>query len=272
MKVLKTEIREWIRFCERSFTNDTIKQYKSIAKMLLDHIAANGRAFTQEAVENFLCSKLEEGGSRRLWNCYLICIRNFAKWREKKFNIPSPVHKIEFLKQDPPKQRCLTEEEYQLCLQHARGMDRDILILFTNTGIRKEEFRNIKWGDIPIDMNFLRIIGKGRKFRIVPLNENCREVLSHYERLPDDQPLQFTQRYPGGEGASFMLRRITKQLNIPRAGLHSCRHYFATKMIKRGVNIYKLSKILGHSSVQTTEAIYLHLAPIDLLGITDILD
>jgi len=43
-------------------------------------------------------------------------------------------------------------------------------------------------------------------------------------------------------------------------------------MIKRGVNIYKLSKILGHPSMQTTEQIYLHLMPVDLLGITDVLD
>ena len=110
------------------------------------------------------------------------------------------------------------------------------------------------------------------KFRIVPLNENCREVLRRYKRLPDNQPLQITQRYPGKESASWMLRRIARKIGIPRAGIHSVRHYFSTKMMMRGVNIYMLSKILGHSSVATTEEIYLHLAPVDLLGITDILD
>lgn len=165
MKALKEQIEGWMGFCERSFTNDTVKQYRSISKMLSDHIAANGRAFTQEAVENFLCNKLEKGGSRRLWNCYLICIRNFAKWREQKFDVPSSIHKIQFLKQDPP-----------------------------------------------------------------------------------------------------------KHLGIPQFGVHAIRHYFATEMIKRGVNIYKLSKILGHNSVVTTQNIYVHLLPFDLLGETDILD
>jgi integrase len=151
-------------------------------------------------------------------------------------------------------------------------MDRDILIWFANTGIRKEEFRNIKWCDIPTDMKFLRVTGKGRKFRIVPLNNNCREVLRRYERLDDNQPLQITQRYPGKESASWLMKRIAMKIGIPRAGIHSVRHYFATKMIRRGVNIYKLSKILGHSQISTTEAIYIHLAPVDLLGITDVLD
>lgn len=272
MKALKEQIEGWMGFCERSFTNDTVKQYRSISKMLSDHIAANGKAFTQEAVENFLCNKLEKGGSRRLWNCYLICIRNFAKWREQKFDVPSSIHKIQFLKQDPPKQRVLSEEEYQLCLQHTHGMDKDILLFMGNTGLRREEFRNLKWSDIDSQLRFIRVSGKGRKQRIVPLNETCREILKKYPHLSTNEYLQISRRYPGGEGSSWLCRRLSKHLGIPQFGVHAIRHYFATEMIKRGVNIYKLSKILGHNSVVTTQNIYVHLLPFDLLGETDILD
>ncbi|HUU16655.1 MAG TPA: tyrosine-type recombinase/integrase [Sedimentisphaerales bacterium] len=273
MEKVNEHIREWLSFCRRNYSATTCRTYSNVIHQLQKHISQNGQQFTADAVEKWLTKKFEAGGSRREWNTYLIITRSFCNWRQRKCGIESPIHgKISFLKEDPPKQRVLTEDEYQLLLKHARGMDRDIIIWLANTGLRKSEFRNIRWGDIPADRKFLRITGKGRKFRVVPLNENCREVLQRYKRLPDNEFLQFTQRYPGGEGASWMMRRVAKKINIPICGAHSCRHFFATKMIKRGVNIYKLSKILGHSSISTTEEIYLHLAPVDLLGITDVLD
>jgi integrase len=63
-----------------------------------------------------------------------------------------------------------------------------------------------------------------------------------------------------------------RQNRYKNFGAHAVRHYFATQLIRKGVNIYKVSKILGHSSVQITESTYVHLMPVDLLGITDVLD
>ena len=59
---------------------------------------------------------------------------------------------------------------------------------------------------------------------------------------------------------------------MKKFGSHAIRHFFATELIRKGVSIYKVSRILGHAFVKTTESIYVHLMPIDLLGITDVLD
>lgn len=59
---------------------------------------------------------------------------------------------------------------------------------------------------------------------------------------------------------------------MKKFGSHAIRHFFATQLIRKGVSIYKVSKILGHSSVKITESCYIHLVPVDLLGITDVLD
>jgi len=64
-------------------------------------------------------------------------------------------------------------------------------------------------------------------------------------------------------------RRTAKEIGIPKFGAHDNHHYFATDMIRRGINLYKLSKILGHASITTTERIYLHLTPVDIIGLTD---
>lgn len=182
------------------------------------------------------------------------------------------MHEISFIRENPPKQRVLSEEEYQLCLKNTRGMDNDIIAFIGNTGPRKSEFANLKWKDVPADLKYIRIIGKGRKYRIVPLNNACRSILQKYNRKSNDESVQFRRRYYGTEGVSWMCRRVAKKIRIPRFGAHAVRHYFATKMIKRNINIYKLSKILGHSDVTTTTEIYLHLAPVDLIGETDRLE
>jgi len=66
-------------------------------------------------------------------------------------------------------------------------------------------------------------------------------------------------------------RRAAKEIGSPKFGAHANRHYFATDMIRRVINLYKLSKILGHASITTTERIYLHLTPVDIIGLTDCL-
>jgi integrase len=66
--------------------------------------------------------------------------------------------------------------------------------------------------------------------------------------------------------------RIAARLKIRQFGPHAFRHWFATQMILKGVPMAKVSKILGHASVRTTEQIYAHILPDDLAHATDVLD
>ena len=272
MSELQTQITNWLSFCQRSYAAPTVDMYSCVIGQLYNHIAQNGQMLTSQAVENFLDGKLNNGSSRQLFNRYLIVMRSFCNWREQKYDIPSPIHRISFISENPPKQRVLSQSEYQLCLQHSQGMDNDIFVFLGNTGLRRSEFANLKWNNIPTDLKYIHIVGKGRKQRIVPLNETCKEMLRKYRRLPDGESIQFTQKYTGAEGCSWLCQRVSRKIGVPRFGAHAIRHYFATELIRKGVSIYKVSKILGHSSVRTTEQIYIHLMPIDLLGITDVLD
>ncbi len=210
MGSVSQHIKEWLFYVQQSFSPNTYTQYRCVILQLLKHISANGQELSAIAVERFLDDKLQQGYSRKQFNCYLICIRSFSTWREQRYDIPSPAHKIRFIKEDPPKQRVLTEEEYRLCLQNTKGMDHDIVQFIGNTGLRKAEFAALRWGDIPVDLKYIKIIGKGRKQRIVPLNDVSRAILQKYKRLQNNESVQFCQRYPGGEGASWMLRRIAK--------------------------------------------------------------
>jgi len=115
----------------------------------------------------------------------------------------------------------------------------------------------------------LTITGKGRKRRVIPLNETCRTILSHYA---NSTTLQLTKSYRYHQALSRLTHKLAKKAGIPMFGVHAIRHYFATELCRRGVPLAKVSKILGHASVRTTERIYLHWLDDDLLGVTDVLD
>ena len=121
-------------------------------------------------------------------------------------------------------------------------------------------------------MQFIRIFGKGRKQRVVPLNHTCRQILEQYKGDNGDGTIPIAQRYPSKEGLYWMCRKINRNAKLEPFGLHAFRHFFATKLIRKGVSLIKVSKILGHSSVKTTEKVYCHLIPIDLIGETDCLE
>jgi integrase len=67
-------------------------------------------------------------------------------------------------------------------------------------------------------------------------------------------------------------KRLARRAGIPRFGPHALRHYFATELYRKGVPVSLISKILGHSTTQITELIYVHFQSADLLGVTDCLE
>ena len=179
MSDLRKYCAEWLIFCKKSFTANTYRQYNWILTKLLESIENNGQELSVDAVEHFLDSKLQNG-SRKTYNGKLIAVRSLAAFLKKKHNIPNHIKDIPFLNENPPKQRVFSESEYQLLLDNTEAIDRDIIIWLGNTGLRKSEFANLKWGNVSADEKYLTIAGKGRKRRVIPLNEHCREVLSHY--------------------------------------------------------------------------------------------
>ena len=272
MEEVERHINEWLSFCQRSYSTTTVKMYRCVINQLLNFVGRNGKQLSSSAIENFLDSKYKAGGSKRLFNTYRIVIRSFCNFRQRRYGIESPANNIQKIREGRTSPRVLTEEEYKFVINFVKSpMDRDILIWLGNTGCRKEEFRQLKWGDIDPQLKFIRIVGKGGRHRVVPLNDTCREILQRYRRLPDDSPLQISAKYPGIEGSSWLCRRISRKTKMKQFGSHALRHRFATAMLRKGVDLFTISKILGHASIKTTE-IYLHLNNDDLYGATAVLD
>ena len=168
--------------------------------------------------------------------------------------------------------RYLEEDECERLLSACTGtyMYRDycIIMIFISCGIRISELVNLNITDVYDD--YLRVLGKGNKERIVFFAEGCREAIDDYLAVRDNGKIQ-----DGHENALFISNKNTRitargvemmvDKKLKLAGLdstryspHKLRHTAATLMLKNGVDTRALQEVLGHSNLNTTQ-IYTHL-------------
>jgi integrase/recombinase XerC len=149
--------------------------------------------------------------------------------------------------------------------------DLAILELFYSAGLRLSELRGVNRSDLDLLGGLVKVRGKGRKERIVPVGGHAQRALREYERARETL---IAQVGPGAERVAFFLSRLGKRMSpktlhnavVARlkgvdegAGLsaHSLRHTFATHLLDQGADLRAVQELLGHASVSTTQ-IYTH--------------
>jgi integrase/recombinase XerD len=137
------------------------------------------------------------------------------------------------------------------------------LSLLIDTGLRIDEALGALLDKVDFEQSLLIVMGKGNKERTVPMSFEMRRRLWLYvKRYREKAPSLYV--FPSQNGGRIdynnMRRDILKlcqQLNVKgRVNPHSFRHYFAINFLRRGGDLYRLSRILGHTSIATTQ-IYL---------------
>ena len=138
--------------------------------------------------------------------------------------------------------------------------DRAIVELFYSSGLRVSELTGLDVGALDLREKLVRVLGKGRKERILPIGRKAHEALVSYldERgLPDDkEPLFLNAR--GGRLTPRSVQRNLKTRLI-KAGIikdispHALRHSFATHLLDGGADLRAIQELLGHVSLSTTQ-------------------
>ncbi len=155
--------------------------------------------------------------------------------------------------------------------------ERAILELLYATGIRVSELTGLTLENINLDIAYVRVFGKGRKERVVPVGQTALEAVAAY--LADLRPKLATAK---SRNALFLSRtgRPLDRTNVWRmvdkyarlAGLadgtspHTLRHSFATHLLEGGADLRVVQELLGHADVSTTQ-IYTHVDPSRLKSI-----
>jgi len=200
------------------------------------------------------------------------CIRSFFNFLHKKLKIieNNPALELETPKLDIRQPIYLSLEESRALLKAVSGefKERDyaILMLFLNCGLRLSELVNINIDNIKEDK--LTVIGKGNKQRTIYLNNACIKAVNEYlkvrptEGVVDPEALFLSKRKKriSIKTVQYLVKKYIMLANLKnkKYSTHKLRHTAATLMYKYGnVDIRTLQKILGHSSVSTTQ-IYTH--------------
>ena len=148
-----------------------------------------------------------------------------------------------------------------------------ILELFYSTGLRLSELRGINRIDLDLVSQQVKVRGKGRKERIVPVGDHAQLALRNYEAKRDELLRDLGAR---GDRTAYFLSRGGKRISVRAiqnavkhfldeldedAGLsvHSLRHTFATHLLDAGADLRAVQELLGHASVSTTQ-IYTHVS------------
>jgi len=210
----------------------------------------------------------------RTANAHLTVLKSYCRWLAAHYDVPNPCLKIKMLDEDPPQVRVLDENDYQKVLDVCKPKERDVIRFLAHTGLRVSEFQHLTWDNISYDRRFIKLmIVKGRRQRLIPLNQTCQTILNNGSRNPNSTTMDFIKSYMSKDSVYRLCKKLARHAGIPRFGPHAIRHYFSTVLYKKGVPVQFISSILGHADTRTTEQIYVHLwPPKDLLGVTDILD
>ena len=134
-----------------------------------------------------------------------------------------------------------------------------LFMLLLDTGLRIGELVNLKMDDVHMDEGYLKVMGKGKKERIVPIGNNAQRALQRYLFRFRPKPINpvidnvflSTSSQPLTENSTkLMFTRLAHRSGVCRLHAHLCRHTFATRFLINGGDVFSLQQILGHSTLE----------------------
>lgn len=140
-----------------------------------------------------------------------------------------------------------------------------VILLGVDAGLRRGEMAHLRWSDVDFNNNQIYVApDKTERHRFVPMTNTLRKALEIAQNGPKSE---FVINVGWGNGAhrnskdflTAYYRQIAKDAGV-KSFLHKLRHTFASQLVQNGVDLYSVSKLLGHSSIKMTE-IYAHLVP-----------
>ncbi len=201
---------------------------------------------------------------------YTIAVKEFEWCRD------NPVMRVSMEKEGQPRDRWLTYEEEKRLMEACPGWLQEIVTFALNTGMRQGEVLSLRWQDVNLFIGIATLQEtKNGERRSIPLNRTAWELLkakSKVRYLASDYVFTSdagTKMDGGNFRTDFM--KVLKTAKIVGFCFHDLRHTFATRLVQKGVDLYKVQKLLGHRDNKTTQR-YAHHYPESLRSGVDILD
>ena len=237
---------------------------------------------TTEVIRGFLGRLGEHGYSAATMARKIATLRSFYKWADRRGVAPgNPMIAIRTPKQGKRLPKAITIEQIEKLLitpgeRDVLGLrDRAMLETLYSTGIRVSELVDLHVDDLDETGEAMKVRGKGKRERIVPLGSHALAAIKRYmemvradhryNKLWGDQPAgkpMFMNKHGSRLSSRSVRRKLDKYLKSagmdPTISPHTLRHSFATHLLENGADLRSVQELLGHQSLSTTQ-VYTHL-------------
>lgn len=270
---------------ERGYSENTRKSYRDTFVLYFNfleevkhlQIMNNNVIFTRELVLEFLDFLEKNGASVNTRNQRLAALKSFSKYAIRFYpEIYSNLEEIHSIKKKNSLNKSieyLSKSAIELLIKqidssNKKGLqDLSIITLMYETGCRVQELIDLKYEDISFNTpSTVKLLGKGKKIRVIPINDKVRDILSAYckaYKINDNKQNLFENRSHNKftrQGINFILNKYVEKAKSVNSIMypfkvhcHTLRHTKAMHLLENGVNLIYIRDILGHESIQTTE-------------------
>ncbi len=288
-------VRAFLQFLtlERGASSETLRGYASDLRQFGSFLQSSRRldlplnldALTSDTIRAYLEWLDRKGDKRSSLARKLACIRSFCRFLLRTGRINrNPVEDIRTPKLPKRLPRVLTKDDAGALMSFPEGpssgalRDRALLETLYSTGARVSELVGLDVDDFRPSEGLVRLKGKGRKERIVPIGDIAVEAIKAYRRslkpsastTKESAPVFLN--YRGGRLTTRSVARLvasySKRLTGGSVSPHTLRHSFATHLLDEGADLRAIQEMLGHASLGTTQK-YTHLATDQLLAVYD---
>ncbi|MDB5199839.1 MAG: integrase [Chitinophagaceae bacterium] len=281
MDTTQSPIQSFLNYLkfQKRYSQHTIISYENDLKVFFDFLEDKyGNLSLPEIsatlIRTWLAKLKQDKMASKSINRKISTLKSFFKYQLRKETISvSPMTTIASLKVSKRLPSFIEEKDIDTLFQHVEFPDtwegktnRLLMLIFYQTGMRLSELINLKESQIDRGNSNIKVLGKGNKERIIPVNKKLLNDVSDYinekrkvenfdtvHLLISEKGKKLQPRYVYSKVKEYLSYVTTNERKSP----HILRHSFATHLTNNGADINAVKELLGHSSLAATQ-IYTH--------------
>lgn len=274
-------IERFIRYLqfEKRLSPNTVTAYRKDLEqffVFLQTSDADIQKVEHQHVRAWMVELMDQGIESKTINRKISCLRSFYKFLQREELIQfNPMIQVKGPKIPRRLPVIITEQKMDSLLDGVHVFtedfsgcrDRLIIELLYGTGIRLSELLNLKEEDFNRYEQYIKVLGKRNKERIIPVNSSLAKLIESYINLKQNQgfDIKSSGLIVTNDGRDvyprFIYRKVKLILSVVSAhkkrSPHILRHSFATSLLNRGADLNAIKELLGHSSLAATQ-VYTH--------------
>ena len=264
---------------ERNVSRLTLRNYRQALREFREAVPERAwRELRADDFRRYLFERMKAGLAKPTIRLHFAALRTFYRYLVERHGLQdNPLKQVQLPKLDKKLPVVLTEKQIGTLLAAPMAMvksdkapkwmpqrDAAILELFYSSGLRLSELASLEVRDVDTFTESVRVLGKGRKERIVPVGSLALEAIQKYRQAAGVHAgplfINKSRRRLSTRSVWLSLKRYLSFAEIPQnISPHKLRHSFATHMLDAGADLRSVQTLLGHASLSTTQ-IYTHVS------------